>query len=105
MDSYVHGLLIATYIDSAGKEIPGLCETIGLFTVFTCPPLYLKTNLYLRNPCFLLLLLCRIRLSGLLPFRINEIWSYGSYRQSVGLLERRISPVARPLPAQDKTNT
>jgi hypothetical protein len=38
-------------------------------------------------------------------FPSELIWYYGYYRQSVGLLGRVISPVARPLPTQDNTNT
>jgi hypothetical protein len=45
----------------------------------------------------------RVRPSVLFPSQL--IWNYGSYRQSVGLLGRAISPVARPLPTQDNTNT
>jgi hypothetical protein len=33
------------------------------------------------------------------------IWNYGSHKQSVGLLGWVISPVARPLPAQESINT
>jgi hypothetical protein len=45
----------------------------------------------------------RIKPSGLFPSEL--IWNCASYRQLVGLLGRVISPVARPLPIQDSTNT
>jgi hypothetical protein len=41
--------------------------------------------------------------SGL--FQSESIWNYGSYRQSIGLSGRLISPVTRPLPTQENTNT
>jgi hypothetical protein len=44
-----------------------------------------------------------IRSSNLFPS--GFVWKYGSYRQSVGLLGRGISRVARPLLTQDNTNT
>jgi hypothetical protein len=53
----------------------------------------------------LLLLLLPFVLGSLASFPSELIWNYGSYRQSVGLLVRVISPVARPLPTQDNTNT
>jgi hypothetical protein len=43
-------------------------------------------------------------LGPLAYFSSELIWEYGSYKQSVGLLERVINPVPMPLPAQDKTN-
>jgi hypothetical protein len=39
----------------------------------------------------------------LVSFPSELIWNYGSYRHLVGLFGRGISPVARPLPAQDNT--
>jgi hypothetical protein len=45
----------------------------------------------------------RIRSSGLFPSEL--IWYYGYYRQAVALLGRVSSPIARPLPTQDNTNT
>jgi hypothetical protein len=41
-------------------------------------------------------------LFGLFPSEL--FWNFGSYRQSVGLLGRVISSVARTLPVQDNTN-
>jgi hypothetical protein len=54
---------------------------------------------------WLLLLLLPFVLGPLACFPSELIWNYDSYRQSVGLLGRVISPVARPLPTQDNTNT
>jgi hypothetical protein len=45
-----------------------------------------------------------IMLSGLFPVRIN-FWNYGYYRELIVLLGWVISPVARPLYAQDNTHT
>jgi hypothetical protein len=53
----------------------------------------------------LLLLLLAPSLGPLSCSHSELIWNHGSYRQSVGLLGRGISPVTRPLPAQDNTNT
>jgi hypothetical protein len=39
--------------------------------------------------------------SSLAYFKSELIWNYVSYRQSAGLLGRGISPVSRPLAAQD----
>jgi hypothetical protein len=55
----------------------------------------------------------RIIICLLLPFALvpvaclpsELISNYGAYRQSVGLLGRGISPVARPIPTQEDTNT
>jgi hypothetical protein len=38
-------------------------------------------------------------------FHSELSWNYEPYRQPVGLLERGISPVVRPLPTQGDTNT
>jgi hypothetical protein len=45
----------------------------------------------------------RLKPPGLFPSEL--MWNYGSYRQTVGLPLREINPVARPLRAQDDTNT
>jgi hypothetical protein len=54
---------------------------------------------------YLLLLLLRFVLGPLACLPSELIWNHGSYRQLVGLFGRVISPVARPLPTQDNTNT
>jgi hypothetical protein len=58
----------------------------------------------IRNEGILLLHLLFV-LGPLDSFPSELIWNYGSYRQLVGLLRRVISPVARPLPTQDNTDT
>jgi hypothetical protein len=59
----------------------------------------------LTNTYLLLLLLLSFALGPLSCFTLELIWNYGSHRQLVRLLERGISPVARPLPTQDSRNT
>jgi hypothetical protein len=54
---------------------------------------------------FLLIIHLFFVLGPLVYFPSELMWNCGSYRQLVGLLGRMISPVARPLPTQDNTNT
>jgi hypothetical protein len=68
--------------------------------------LFFSLSIYLfLNFLPLLLLLIPFVLGPLAYFPSELIWNNGSYRQSVGLLGQGISPVSRPLPTGDNTNT
>jgi hypothetical protein len=58
-----------------------------------------------RQRLLLLRLLHPFLLGPLACFPSQLIWNYRFCIQSVGLLRRGISPVARPLPTQDNTDT
>jgi hypothetical protein len=76
------------------------CTTAHIYS--RCAPSYFSFRTVLH--IYLLLLILPFVLGPLAYFPSEFIWNYGSYRHLVGLLGRRISPVARPLHTQDNTN-
>jgi hypothetical protein len=77
--------------------VKGNGEFITVLSVMTCP----FSHVFL----LLLLLLLPFVLCPATCFRSEVILNYGAHRQSVWLLGLVISPVARSLPTQDKSNT